>query len=132
MVGDRVGKCVNIGNCSLADKREPLVAKAGQDFICPECGKSLIAATAAVPGNPSRRREMFTVGGVALLLALAGGGFAMRSCSNAASVVKTDPVEPVRASPAPSVPPKAVDATPAVQSGDCSESHQRIGVCSPR
>ena len=132
MVGDRSGKCVNVGNCGLADKRQPLIVKAGQDFVCPECGKSLVAATSVASGNSSRRQAMLTVGGVALLLALAGGGFAVRSCSNAASAVKTTPVEPVRASPAPSVPATAIDAASGVQGGDCSESHQRVGVCSTR
>ena len=59
MVGDRQGKCVNIGNCSLADKREPIVAKAGQDFVCPECGKSLIAAMpVATAASPKRNAAL--------------------------------------------------------------------------
>lgn len=78
--GERAGKCVNIGNCSLADKREIIVAKPGQDFVCTECGKSLVAST-SVPDGGRRSNTPLIVAGVLGLAALAGGGFALRSCS---------------------------------------------------
>ena len=102
MVGDRSGKCVNIGNCSLADKREAIVAKAGQDFVCPECGKSLIALT-ATPASRSSRRNLILGIGVVALLGLVGGGAALRGCSST-----TD--DSARATPSP--PPTTVNSTP--------------------
>ena len=81
MAGERQGKCVNIGNCSLADKRETITTKAGQDFVCPECGKGLVLATSAVSAPNPTRRNAIVLGGVALL-ALAGGGLALRSCGH--------------------------------------------------
>lgn len=128
MVGDRQGKCVNIGNCSLADKREPLITTAGQDFVCPECGKSLVTATSAVSGNSSRRNVIVLGGGFALL-ALVGGGLALRGRSDAKSAGKTEPTTPPPASPEPSVRAKTTTVVPPAEGGDCSETHQRVGVC---
>lgn len=67
--GERAGKCVNIGNCSLADKRETIITKPGTDFVCPECGKSLIASTsAAATGGSGGGRLPLIIGGVIVLL----------------------------------------------------------------
>lgn len=77
--GERKGKCVNIGNCSLADKREVIVAKPGTDFVCHECGKSLIAELINTePGRQRRGPLLFVAGLVAV--ALLGGVFALKSC----------------------------------------------------
>ncbi|UAJ08882.1 substrate-binding domain-containing protein [Glacieibacterium megasporae] len=86
MAGERQGKCVNIGNCSLADKRETITTKAGQDFVCPECGKGLVLSTSSASAsspNPTRRNALI-LGGVAVL-ALAGAGLALRSCGHGAT-----------------------------------------------
>ena len=125
MVGDRQGKCVNIGNCSLADKREPIVAKAGQDFVCPECGKSLIAAMPAAAAASPKRNAVLVIAIVVLLVLLAGG-LLLRGGSRTAS---ERPAEPVRTSvPAPA-PVPAAPAAPAAEGGDCSTTHGQVGLC---
>ncbi|WP_174297087.1 substrate-binding domain-containing protein [Sphingomonas bacterium] len=71
--GERTGKCINIGNCSLADKREVIVTKPGTDFVCPECGKALLALPAVPGGGGGNRRTAIIAGALALLVLLAAG-----------------------------------------------------------
>lgn len=35
------GRCLNIGNCSLANSMESIPINEGDEFVCPECGKTL-------------------------------------------------------------------------------------------
>ena len=128
MVGDRQGKCVNIGNCSLADKREPIVAKAGQDFVCPECGKSLIAAMpAAATGAP--KRNALVIVAIVVLLMLLGGGLLLRGGSRTESARQAEPVKPGIPAATPSVPAAAAPAVPPTEGGDCSATHGQVGLC---
>ena len=117
MAGERIGKCVNIGNCSLADKREPVAVPAGKDFVCSECGKSLIAPTNREVNSASRRTMV--VIGCAALIALGAALFTMRGCS-------PPPPTPIVTDPG-----RNVDA-PGPKTGDCLEAHQRVGVCKPQ
>ena len=131
MVDGRQGKCVNIGNCSLADKREPVVAKAGQDFVCPECGKSLIAAMPAATAASPKRTAVWVIAIVVLLL-LVGAGLLLRGRAPAESAQQTETVKPgvPAALPAvPSVPAAAAPAVPATEGGDCSATHGQAGLC---
>lgn len=84
-MADRVGRCVNIGNCSLADKRQPVAVPPGSDFVCPECGKGLITALGDAAPSGGNRRNALIVGGTVLVLALIGGAAGLRSCSRTAS-----------------------------------------------
>ena len=127
MVGERQGKCVNIGNCSLADKREPIVTTAGQDFVCPECGKSLLAATSPA-GNSSRRNAIAVMVGLAVV-ALGGSGFALRSCAENKSIAKPESRMPSPVVTNESSVPIKKTGVPPVESGDCSEKHQGVGIC---
>ena len=80
-MADRMGRCVNIGNCSLADKRQPIAVQPGSDFVCPECGKGLIT-TLGDPVSPGgNRRNALFVGGGLLALALISGAVGLRSCT---------------------------------------------------
>ena len=130
MVGDRQGKCVNIGNCSLADKREPIVAKAGQDFVCPECGKSLIAAMpAAATGAP--KRNALVIVAIVMLLILLGGGLLLRGGSRTETARQAEPARPGVPAPAPlpPAPARAATAAPPAEGGDCSTTHGQAGIC---
>ena len=128
MVGDRQGKCVNIGNCSLADRREPIVTKAGQDFVCPECGKSLIAAMpAAAAGAPKRNAVVIIV--VVLLLLLIAGGLLLRGRSHTDSTPPAETARPSAPVPPPAAPAPAATAAPAAEGGDCSDTHGQVGIC---
>jgi len=69
MAGERRGKCVNIGNCSLADKREIIDVKPGADFVCTECGKGLIVAG---PSGGDGIPKWAIAAGLAVLLLVAG------------------------------------------------------------
>ena len=94
--GERTGKCINIGNCSLADKREIIVTKPGTDFVCPECGKSLLAAPSAVTSGGGGSRLPLIIGSiVALLLLVAGAlyfGFGGKKSSDTSASVGSAPV----------------------------------------
>ena len=85
-MADRMGKCVNIGNCSLADKRQPIAVKPGSDFVCPECGKGLITAIGDPTSSGSSRRNAILAGGGLLAIALIGGAFGLKSCSGTGPV----------------------------------------------
>ena len=130
MVGDRQGKCVNIGNCSLADKREPIVAKAGQDFVCPECGKSLVAAMPVATAASPKRNAALVIAIVVLLLLL-GGGWLLRNAWQGGSTRQADPVESRATAPAPvpAAPAPAAAVVP-TEGGDCSSTHGQVGICS--
>lgn len=77
--GERAGKCINIGNCSLADKREVIVTEPGRDFVCPECGKSLLASTSTPTRSGSNRLPLFIGVGLLILLLVGGGLYFGRS-----------------------------------------------------
>jgi hypothetical protein len=54
----RTGKCINFGGCSKADSREVMTVPDGNEFVCPECEKSLMATgggkgKSAGPGSGS-------------------------------------------------------------------------------
>ena len=100
--GERTGKCINIGNCSLADKREVIVTKPGTDFVCPECGKAVLAMSAAP--TPGRSTRLPLIVGAALLVLLLisvglyfgrGSRKAVPSTGSTADVPVADGVEPV-------------------------------------
>jgi phosphate transport system substrate-binding protein len=40
------GRCLNIGNCKIADSMAPVQVEESADFICTECGKPLVAIQA--------------------------------------------------------------------------------------
>lgn len=92
--GERTGKCINIGNCSLADKREVIVTKPGTDFVCPECGKSLLAAPVAAAGGGGTNRLPLIIGGVVLLLLLIAAGLYFGRSSKTTSVGTATPGTP--------------------------------------
>lgn len=66
------GKCSNFGNCNLADTRQTIVVPLGLDFVCSECGKTLIGSGASHEGSSSTRKNGIIVGVLmALVMALA-------------------------------------------------------------
>ncbi len=38
----RKGKCINFGNCKIADAKEIVEVNLGDEFVCPECGGMLV------------------------------------------------------------------------------------------
>ena len=60
------GQCINFGICSKANSKEILEVKVGEDFICPECGGSLVE----VKDTPF----LWWIMAVAAALLLLGGG----------------------------------------------------------
>ncbi len=68
----RVGRCVNIGNCASADTRKTIQVPVGADFVCPECGKSLVTLQGPV-GPAGRGVPAWAIAaGVVVALGLAG------------------------------------------------------------
>jgi phosphate transport system substrate-binding protein len=43
------GRCLNIGNCEIANSMEPVQLQESDEFVCPECGKPLVANQVSVP-----------------------------------------------------------------------------------
>ena len=69
----RSGKCSNFGNCSLADASQTIEVPPGLDFVCTECGKSILLTEANNTGSNSKT---LIVAGLLLLAVLAAGGIA--------------------------------------------------------
>jgi phosphate transport system substrate-binding protein len=116
--GERKGKCVNIGNCALADKREIIVAKPGTDFVCPECGKSLIAVLVETERPRQSRGPLLVLVGL-VALALLGGAFALKSCRAPESTEPTaaGPIVVQPGTPPPSPSPVAGEVKPVLRLG---------------
>jgi hypothetical protein len=65
------GQCINFGNCPKADSKEVIEVKLGDDFICPECGGTLVE----LPPQKNHLKLILIIAGA--VLALGGGGFAV-------------------------------------------------------
>jgi len=48
---DRTGRCVNFGNCAIANQKQTIVMPSGLELKCPECGRSLVEVTASRSGS---------------------------------------------------------------------------------
>ena len=70
LVGGRSGKCSNFGNCSLADARKTVEVPAGLDFVCTECGKSLLLTDSGTAGGSSK---VLVIGALLIALLAASG-----------------------------------------------------------
>lgn len=123
------GKCSNFGNCSLADARTSIVVSNGQDFVCTECGKSLLLTDAGQQAGGSSKA--LTIGAIVLALLLAIGiGWWLTSGkkvpeSPAPSVMTEQPQAlPLPAPTAEEPGPSTVPVT-----GDCSPADASAGLC---
>lgn len=69
----RKGKCINFGNCKIADAKEIVEVNLGDEFICsnPECRGMLVEVR-----RKPKRNLLFVGVGVFLLLFIIGGIFA--------------------------------------------------------
>jgi len=68
----RKGSCINFGNCSKADLKETIELGVTEDFVCPECDSELTEMVGKSKGG--KKKMPLIIGGVALVLVLAGGG----------------------------------------------------------
>jgi phosphate transport system substrate-binding protein len=88
----RQGKCIDFGNCTLADKRELIQVPDGAEFVCPECGRALTPVQRESSGGG---RWKILAGVVLLLLLLGGFGiFHLLSGPSTPSGPQTPPVDP--------------------------------------
>ncbi|HMW17682.1 MAG TPA: hypothetical protein PKN13_10010 [Accumulibacter sp.] len=110
------GICVNIGNCDNANQKKMLEIGTGQDFVCPQCGKSLIVYS---PPKGKSVAMLAVVGLIALLVVLVIGWRMFAGGKEATPA----PVPPPVATPAPT-PPAAVapPATPPATAPTVTES----------
>ena len=46
---DRNGRCVNFGNCTIANQKQTIVMPSGLELKCPECGRSLAEVASTKP-----------------------------------------------------------------------------------
>lgn len=115
------GLCMNVGNCTNANQHKVLEIGVGEDFVCPECHKSLLVYT------PKKALPVVALvaGGLLLVVALAGVGWWMYTKPAAddvappVPVVETKPAPEVAPPPAPVQPVQPVaPAEPAAQSAD--------------
>lgn len=116
------GICVNIGNCDNANQKKVLEIGTGQDFVCPQCGKSLIIYS---PPKGKSAAMMAVIGLVALLIVLVIGWRMFAGDKEPASL----PAPPPTAAPA--TPPAPVPATPPAASTPTvpASSGQRLPPC---
>lgn len=64
------GRCVNIGSCTKAQKKETIEADEN-NFVCPECGRNLVKINARkTPPPPSPIRRWIIIIAVAVLVVL--------------------------------------------------------------
>ncbi|TAG36261.1 MAG: hypothetical protein EAZ34_01360 [Polaromonas sp.] len=122
------GKCSNFGNCSLADARKTVEVPAGLDFVCTECGKSLLLTDAGAAGGNAKA---LVVGGLLLVVLLAATGVAWSLFAGKKTAAAPNaPVPAVTASPpaAGSV-AKPEDALQPPLSGNCSDADAQAGLC---
>jgi hypothetical protein len=105
------GLCMNLGNCSNANQQKVLDIGIGEDFVCPECHKSLIVHNPRT--GPSG--AVLALGGGVLVAVLAGAGWWLYARNSAAP--DPEPPAPVTvpaaAAVVPAAPPPPVVATPA-------------------
>jgi hypothetical protein len=47
----RTGKCINFGGCNKADSKEVMTIPEGDEFVCPDCEKSLMPAGGGAKGG---------------------------------------------------------------------------------
>lgn len=71
LASGKSGKCSNFGNCTLADTRQTIEVPMGLDFVCNECGKTLVPSGAASTSGSLKRPV--AIGAVLLALVLAAG-----------------------------------------------------------
>ncbi|HEY3738773.1 MAG TPA: phosphate ABC transporter substrate-binding/OmpA family protein [Bryobacteraceae bacterium] len=85
---DRTGRCVNFGNCTLANQKQTIVMPSGLELKCPECGRTLVEITA----QRSSSAGPTVVFAVALALLAAAGWFLWNSThrSGSGGVDRTD------------------------------------------
>ncbi|CAM3452686.1 hypothetical protein [Polaromonas hydrogenivorans] len=119
------GKCSNFGNCSLADARTTVEVPNGMDFVCTECGKSLLLTDPGPQGAGNSRA--LAVGALLLVLLLAAGGIGW-SLMSGKKAPAPEPASPV-AVEQPQTPPKAEPAAQPPVTGNCSEADERVGLC---
>ena len=121
-ISGKSGKCSNFGNCSLADARTTIEVPSGLDFVCTECGKTLLLTDTGTKGGNSKA---LAVGALLLVLLLAAGGIAW---SLLAGKKTPDPAPPV-AIELPKNPPQAEPTAQPPITGNCSEADERAGLC---
>lgn len=72
------GRCLNIGNCTLANSMESVPIKEGEELICPECGKTLEALASRTSQSSGFKAAPLIAFG-AITLGLIYGGYALIS-----------------------------------------------------
>lgn len=130
------GLCMNLGNCDNANQHKVLDIGIGEDFVCPECHKSLIVHNPRT--GPSG--AVLALGGGVLVAVLAGVGWWVYAGRGEASVSPPPVVVDTPAVvPAPPPPPVAVrepapvpadassDRLPPCGSGD--DARRRLKLC---
>jgi hypothetical protein len=92
----RTGKCINFGGCNKADSQEVITIPDGDDFVCPDCEKSLVASSGGRSksgGLPAGKLKLILP--VVLGLGLVGALIAWLYIGSAPKIVSFD-VEPAQ------------------------------------
>ena len=127
------GKCSNFGNCSIADARTTVETPTGMDFVCTECGKTLLLTES---GGRSGNSKALVVGLLLLVLLMAAGGIAW-SLFSAKKNPEIVVLPAVKAAPPPvaetprNLPQTEAPASPPARplSGTCSDADEKVGLC---
>ena len=71
------GRCLNIGNCDVANSMSTVQVDEGSEFVCSECGKPLVASqTTGKSNNKVLRNTLLSFG---VVTGLAAGAFGVTS-----------------------------------------------------
>lgn len=77
------GRCTNFDYCTLADKRQDIEVRVGDDFVCPECGRALKPP----PVSGKTLGLVPVLAGGAVLVLIGGGMYAAGLLSRPAAPV---------------------------------------------
>lgn len=132
----RKGSCINFGNCSKADLKETIELGITEDFVCPECDSELTEIVGKAKGG--KKKMPLIIGGVVLVLALAGGGLIYALSGDdtdefedfepAATTGQVQPVEEIQPAPVAEEPVAAPEETkPVSQPVPVSNSSLDLG-----
>jgi hypothetical protein len=125
------GKCSNFGNCSLADARTTVQVPTGMDFVCTECGKSLLMTDMGdSSGGVGNKMALIGAAVAAVVLAAGGAWYFLKDRSKPTPPPPPPSVATPAPAPVPAPEPVAAPTPPAPPiTGHCSDADAKAGLC---
>ena len=83
------GRCLNIGNCDIANSMAVVEVDESAEFVCTECGKPLVASQTAKSGGTKSTQKWLV--GAGLVGAAAAGVFGLSNVFKPKPPIAVDP-----------------------------------------